>query len=570
MLACFSSHACGVQAENIVITHRRYLPGLLLTVATLLGPTTAEAGPLFDWLFQRNRSQAIGGYNNNSTYYRGPVAAGQPQPAGRSCLTNLFGRNQRGANSNPLAPSNGYAAAPNVYGQTAGYAPQAGGCAAGWCQQTVVRWIPQTAYRTAYQQVPVTTYKTSTTINPANGLPLTCTRPCTTYSTQARRVPYTTYRPIYTTVPVSDPLAQQQAPLARPAVAGYPPATAAPAYALQPPTAATYGAPAGCANCQTGAANSNYGSWSNVPGYTPGSASRLPPAVAPRPWADEATGGRNPAGATDWRTVPGNGDPYAAIGRDAPWQTSPGQGSSSSGATDWRTVGPSGTTQPPSSRGSEPANQVPRLNRPIYPDEYNYGDSRNDTMVPDYLRRRISGESQGQLVPRESTDSSYRNDPRTSNYASDRGYFDRSYSDRSGYNSRYDNEQNSRSSSSHDDLYGSPRDDDYARSGSPDLTAPSNQADTPNSQRPIRGIPDRRRQQPANLDSELDFNDRTAGQQRRPQGTRPVIEETRQTRYVEWENRASSDRDRSQFDWRKQAARPRHDVRPVSAWTPIR
>ena len=239
-----------------------------------LGSSHAQAGPLLDWLFQRNRSQGYatgragnaygspgqanagygqpynsnarpytsnyalqgqqaygyqrgiaGGYgantgqtaNVNQSYYRG-------QTGGLFSKCGLFGRGSLFGNRNAGAAglsANGSQLGRNQassqlagnqanmqYGQTAAYGGNGGscpiGCQKGWCQQTVLRYQPQIAYRTDYQPVPVTTYKTSTTINPANGLPRTCTRPCTSYTWQARRVPYTTYRPIYTTVPVAD------------------------------------------------------------------------------------------------------------------------------------------------------------------------------------------------------------------------------------------------------------------------------------------------------------------------------------------------------------------------------
>ena len=65
------------------------------------------------------------------------------------------------------------------------------------CSRTVVNYVPYTAYRTAYKQVPVTTYKPQTTSDPCTGCTVTCMRPCTTYTYQCQQVPYTTYRPVY-------------------------------------------------------------------------------------------------------------------------------------------------------------------------------------------------------------------------------------------------------------------------------------------------------------------------------------------------------------------------------------
>ena len=87
---------------------------------------------------------------------------------------------------------------------TTAYSPAAcNTCSDGsYCEQTVVQYVPQVAYRTVWQPVPVTTYKRTVSCNPMTGLPIECTKPCTTYSYQARRVPYTTYRPVYGKVPV--------------------------------------------------------------------------------------------------------------------------------------------------------------------------------------------------------------------------------------------------------------------------------------------------------------------------------------------------------------------------------
>lgn len=316
-------------------------------------PSNAEAGPLLDWLFQRNRASAYSrgysgspyaaGYAGTGTYGNAPASAygyganysGNYDPS--LAAGNQFGPGQNNLGQNTLAPGNGgvfrgqnnstlfpkcclfgrgrgYASntnpANNLAGAnadprtTAGYGGSCEtGCQAGWCQQTVLRYVPQIAYRTAYQPVPVTTYKTSTSINPANGLPRTCTRPCTSYSYQARRVPYTTYRPVYTTVPVADDCGcnqQQQA--------GYAPYPA-PNFAGQAPQLAGYGANPPCTSCQNGG-------WS-TPGYTPGDATVLPTAPSEQvgPWRPLSQSGNSGfgsggygdvSGATPWRPLRGN------------------------------------------------------------------------------------------------------------------------------------------------------------------------------------------------------------------------------------------------------------------------
>ena len=75
------------------------------------------------------------------------------------------------------------------------------------CSRVVVNYVPYTAYRTAWEQVPVTQYKPVTNSDPCTGCTVTCMKPCTTYNWQMKQVPYTTYRPVYRTenytVPVS-------------------------------------------------------------------------------------------------------------------------------------------------------------------------------------------------------------------------------------------------------------------------------------------------------------------------------------------------------------------------------
>ena len=149
--------------------------------------------------------------------------------------------------------------------QVTAYSPQAGSCGPGYCQQTVVRYVPQVSYRTVYQPVPVTTYRRTSYANPQTGLPITCVRPCTTYTYQARRVPYTTYRPVYTTVPLTT--------------------------AATPTTTANYApAPnAGCNGCSTGFASSGYATpWYSTTPYASSapSSSSYPssPAASASPW----------------------------------------------------------------------------------------------------------------------------------------------------------------------------------------------------------------------------------------------------------------------------------------------
>lgn len=74
------------------------------------------------------------------------------------------------------------------------------------CSRVVVNYVPYTAYRTAWEQVPVTQYKPVTNTDPCTGCTVTCMKPCTSYSWQMKQVPYTTYRPVYRTENYSVPV----------------------------------------------------------------------------------------------------------------------------------------------------------------------------------------------------------------------------------------------------------------------------------------------------------------------------------------------------------------------------
>ncbi len=164
-----------------------------------------------------------------------------------------------------------------------------------------MRYVPQIAYRTAFQPVPVTTYQTSTSINPANGLPMTCTRPCTSYTYQARRVPYTTYRPVYTTVPVTPASSFAALQGQVPAAQGQTPPTLLPGYtpsntALAPISYAPPGS--ACQGCQPGGQLEQFQTApSAVPYASP------PQTSEATPWEGSAPQTSEPYGATPWRAV---------------------------------------------------------------------------------------------------------------------------------------------------------------------------------------------------------------------------------------------------------------------------
>ena len=546
-----------------MVRQRRYLAFLLLvSVVSFSIPSTAEAGPLLDWLFHRNRSQGLAGNTGFGNAGLGGNTSGSL--FGNSCLNCLSGRRGAtngygtvggfaGANQNQNQAqnraTNAFAAQQNPNATTAGFAPQ-GGCSTGWCQQTVVRYIPQIAYRTAYQPVPVTTYKTSTSINPANGLPRTCTRPCTSYSYQARRVPYTTYRPVYTTVPVADTFGQQQQ--AAPTTAGFGPAPQVPNYnqtfAFQPQTAAP-----GCSSCQNqntlGGGNFGGGSGtrSTIPGYTPGNASSFPPATfggapgaAGSPWSNAPLAGPQP-GATQWRDVQPSSGFNSAAGA-TPWQTY-GESSGNADVTPWRDAGPSGGFQ-----GGTPADDRPRLNlnRPDYSEEFSESTFRPLTPqpMPESMRRRINGTSNS-FEPS-----------------------DNSYWDNDGYKKNY-----AASRSPQSDLFRTPTQQGYAPLNSPSNFPSDNYDRTDERNREFfrGGIRDYDRSQPG---SWTDINDKTAD---RARGTMPLIEEKEnvRTRYaaapIQWPEERTERRERNQNqDWRNDSYRFRSGASRNSGWTPVR
>lgn len=214
----------------------RNLPQAALGIVLALGLVVAprcEGGPVLDWLFHRPDGTAYTAYSAPGTTPLPGVA-----PDGRHVVGYAPGSPYGIAPTGYAAPPLGYAATSSAYragyAGTNGPAPTGGSCGPGVCYETVLRYLPETSYRTQWAPVPVTQYTTSTSTNPATGLPITCTRPCTTYTWQARREPYTSFRPIYQQVPLSgDPAFAQ--PLAGYANGvGVDGATAAPVRAFRP------------------------------------------------------------------------------------------------------------------------------------------------------------------------------------------------------------------------------------------------------------------------------------------------------------------------------------------------
>lgn len=120
----------------------------ILATSQLIWASKAEAGPLLDWLFNRNRC----------------------------CQNRVF---------RPAVPVQNCGTCTTTCQQT--------------CQRVVVNYVPYTAYRTSWERVPVTTYRQTTSTDPCTGCTVTCNRPCTTYSWRMKQEPFTTYRPVYRT-----------------------------------------------------------------------------------------------------------------------------------------------------------------------------------------------------------------------------------------------------------------------------------------------------------------------------------------------------------------------------------
>ncbi len=150
-------------------------------------------------------------------------------------------------------------------------------------QQT--SYVPETTYRTQYQNVPVTTYKPSCEVDPCTGCTRECMQPVTQYVQQAVNVPVTQYRAVTTTkyvqmqpgYPGGYPAAQPG--MAAPMVAG--PAMAAPVAA---PAASPFAAPVQTTPQAWGAAGAD------IPQQlVPGSQPALPPASVPQTYQQPIT-----------------------------------------------------------------------------------------------------------------------------------------------------------------------------------------------------------------------------------------------------------------------------------------
>ena len=140
-------------------------------------------------------------------------------------------------------------------------------------QQSVVNYVPQTAFRTTWVKVPVTNYRPVASVDPCTGCGVTAMRPCTTAVWQARRMPVVSYRP---TIALSTAGACC-APALQTSI-GTCGACCAPAQQTYSSPAVQAVAPGGCSGCSAGSAitTPTYSSPITTPSY---SLPQTPPAT---------------------------------------------------------------------------------------------------------------------------------------------------------------------------------------------------------------------------------------------------------------------------------------------------
>ncbi len=191
-----------------------------------------------------------------------------------------------------------------------------------------VSYVPQTAYRTVYSPVPVTTLSPVTSCDPCSGCPTTSMVPTTTYVQRPVVVPYTTYRPVYSTYYAPAPApACCAAPACGCGACGGACATPAPATTYYQPSASYYqpstsyyqpsavvpGAP-GC-GCAAHAAPAYSGApvpaYSGAPAPAYNSTSTYAPAYAP-------PSSYPPSGQTIVSPAPNGTSPYVGPATSAP------------------------------------------------------------------------------------------------------------------------------------------------------------------------------------------------------------------------------------------------------------
>lgn len=127
-------------------------------------------------------------YSLRQVAWLGVVAVAMAAAPGESqAIFHWFGCGSCGSGTTAYRPVT------PTYAPLAVAPPMATGCSS--CAQTC-NYMPQTCYRTVYQQVPVTSFQPVAACGPC-GTPVTAMRPVVTYQMQARLVPYTTFHPVY-------------------------------------------------------------------------------------------------------------------------------------------------------------------------------------------------------------------------------------------------------------------------------------------------------------------------------------------------------------------------------------
>jgi hypothetical protein len=144
-----------------------------------------------------------------------------------------------------------------------------------------VSYVPETTYRTQYQNVPVTSYKPSCEIDPCTGCPRECMQQVTNYVQQAVNVPVTQYRAVYSTkyVQMQQSGPAYSAPAAAPV---YPGAVAAPAMPAAGVGTSPFAAPVQTTPQAWGAAGADIPQ-QVLPGQTSIAAPTLPQGFVPPP-----------------------------------------------------------------------------------------------------------------------------------------------------------------------------------------------------------------------------------------------------------------------------------------------
>lgn len=242
-----------------------YFKPILLGLLLCCGfpPTTAQAGPLIDWLFGRRQQPPA-------------YPVGQPVPLGSSYGAGYApygGYAVPNYNVQPRYTTNYgayYGSQLPVIGQAgAAYTTQPNSGIAATTLPNTTSLVPR--FRTRSERAPVTYYRPLLTTDPNTGAQVVVMAPCTSYEYQTRRTPLLGSRPLSTQslLPRIRPLPAAQPTYTLPS-GGIPLATTSPVYAT--PQAYGYVAPAAA-----------YAPMPYSPGSTNGVApsAYIPPATVP-------------------------------------------------------------------------------------------------------------------------------------------------------------------------------------------------------------------------------------------------------------------------------------------------